>query len=138
MSVSDEKLGRIFRRTDGQCHICRKTLSFGSYGAVGKRGGWEIEHSRPRSMGGTDHMNNLYPACIRCNRSKGNGTTTSARAANGYRRAPLSEAKKNKNAWTGGAVGALAFLFVPLPLQLAAAVVGAVAGAVVGKSYEPD
>ncbi|WP_419645481.1 hypothetical protein, partial [Thiolapillus sp.] len=40
------------------------------------------------------------------------------------------------NAWTGGAVGALAFLFVPPPLRLAAAVVGGVVGAVVGKSYE--
>ena len=138
MKTDDEKLERIYQRTDGQCHICRKRLCFVNYGAIGKRGAWEIEHSRPRSKGGTGHLNNLYAACIRCNRSKGNSTTASAREANGYRTAPLSEEKKNRNAWAGGAVGALAFLFVPPPLRLAAAVVGGVVGAVVGKSYEPD
>ena len=138
MKADDNKLERIYRRTDGQCHICRKRLCFGNYGAIGKRGAWEIEHSRPRSKGGTDHLNNLYAACISCNRSKGNGTTASARSGNGYRTAPLSEKRKNGNAWTGGAVGALAFLFVPPPLRLVAAVVGGVVGAVVGKAYEPE
>ena len=102
MKFDDETLDRIFHRTDGQCHICRKRLSFSNYGLVGKRGAWEVEHSRPRSKGGTNHRNNLYTACISCNRSKGNGTTASARAANGYRTAPLSEKKKNENAWAGG------------------------------------
>ena len=138
MKFDDETLDRIFHRTDGQCHICRKRLSFRNYGFVGKRGAWEVEHSRPRSKGGTNHRNNLYAACISCNRSKGNGTTASAREANGYRTAPLSEKKKNENAWAGGAVGTLAFLFVPPPLRLVAAVVGGVVGVVVGKSYEPD
>lgn len=138
MKSDDSKLERIYRRTDGQCHICRKRLCFGNYGAIGKRGAWEIEHSRPRSKGGTDHLNNLYAACISCNRSKGNGTTASARSGNGYLTAPLSEKRKNGNAWTGGAVGSLAFLFVPPSLRLVAAVVGGVVGAVVGKSYEPD
>ena len=135
--MKSDRLDRIFSRTGGHCHICRKRLCFGNHGAIGKRGAWEIEHSRPRSRGGTDHLNNLYAACISCNRSKGNSTTASARSGNGYRAAPLSE-KKNRNAWTGGAVGALAFLFFPPPLRLAAAVVGGIAGAIVGKSYEPD
>ena len=132
MKADDNKLERIYRRTDGQCHICRKRLCFGNYGAIGKRGAWEIEHSRPRSKGGTDHLNNLYAACISCNRSKGNGTTASARGANGYRTAPLSEELKNGNTWAGGAVGALAFLFVPPPLRLVAAIVGGAVSAVVG------
>ena len=50
----------------------------------------------------------------------------------------MSEERKHGNAWAGGAVGALTFLFVPPPLRLAAAVVGGVVGAVVGKGYEPD
>lgn len=100
MKADDNKLERIYRRTDGQCHICRKRLCFGNYGATGKLGAWEIEHSRLRSKGGTDHLNNLYAACISCYRSKGNGTIASAR--NGYRTAPLSEKRKNGNAWTGG------------------------------------
>ena len=83
-------------------------------------------------------MNNLYPACIACNRKKGNSSTTSARSANGYRCAPLSKAKRGENAAAGGLVGSLAFLLVPPHLRLAAVVVGGVVGAVVGKSYEPD
>jgi len=138
MKFDDETLDRIFSRTDGQCHICRKQLSFSNYGSGGKRGAWEVEHSIPRSKGGKDHLNNLYAACISCNRSKGNASTRSARAKNGYRQAPLSKDKKNSNAWTGGAIGILAFLFVPPPIRLAVAVVGGVVGAVVGKSYEPD
>ena len=138
MKTDNEKLERIFQRTDGQCHLCRKHLSFGNYGTIGKRGAWEIEHSRPRSKGGSDHMNNLYAACVSCNRSKGNATTASVRGANGYRRAPLSEDKKHSNAWAGGAVGVLAFLFVPPPLRLAVAIAGGVVGAIAGKNYQPD
>ena len=133
-----DRLDRIFSRTDGHCHICHKRLCFGNYAAIGKRGAWEIEHSRPRSRGGTDHLNNLYAACVSCNRSKGNGTTASAGSGNGYRAAPLSEKRKNRNAWTGGTVGALAFLFVPPPLRLVALVAGAAVGALLGHDYEPE
>ncbi len=138
MKVDDEKLERIFLRTDGQCHICRKHLSFSNYGATGKRGAWEIEHSRPQSKGGTDHMNNLYAACVSCNRSKGNATTASARAANGYRKAPLSKRKKNQNALIWGATGSLVALFVPPQLRLVAFVAGAAAGALLGYESEPE
>jgi 5-methylcytosine-specific restriction endonuclease McrA len=34
-------------------------------------GAWEVDHIRPRSRGGTDYLRNLVPACIECNRSKG-------------------------------------------------------------------
>ncbi len=138
MSFTEDKLDRIYQRTEGRCHICRKQLSLRNYGVLGRRGAWEVEHSKPRSKDGTDHMNNLYAACIACNRKKGNSSTASARAANGYRRAPLSQAKRGENAVAGGVVGALALLLVPPHLRLAAAVLGGVVGAVVGKSYEPD
>jgi len=42
------------------------------------------------------------------------------------------------NALTGGAVGALATLLVPPHLRVAAAVFGAVMGAVIGHEVEPD
>ena len=138
MKADDNKLERIYRRTDGQCHICRKRLCFGNYGAIGKRDAWEIEHSRPRSKGGTDHLNNLYAACISCNRSKGNGTTASARGANGYRAAPLSNQKKNQSALKWGAAGSLVALFVPPPLRLVVVVAGAAAGALLGHDSEPE
>ena len=136
--MKSDRLDRIFYRTDGQCHICRKRLCFGNYGSIGKRGAWEIEHSRPRSRGGTDHLNNLYAACISCNRSKGNGTTASARSGNGYRTAPLSKQKKQQNALKGGIAGSLLALFVLPQLRLVAFMTCAAAGALLGHDYEPE
>ncbi len=32
--------------------------------------GWEIDHSKPQSKGGTDHLNNLQPMNTQANRQK--------------------------------------------------------------------
>jgi 5-methylcytosine-specific restriction endonuclease McrA len=137
MKYEDKDLQRIFLRTEGSCHICRKKLCFSNHGNLGRRGAWEIEHSMPVSKGGTDHLNNLYAACIRCNRSKGNATTRMARAEHGYRKAPLSKEQRARNTWAGGAIGALTMIFVPPPVRLLVAVIGAVTGAWVGHSVDP-
>ena len=42
-----------------------------SYGKNTKKG-WEIDHSKPQSKGGTDHLNNLQPMNTKANRKKGN------------------------------------------------------------------
>ncbi len=34
--------------------------------------GWEIDHSKPQSKGGSDHLNNLQPMNTKANRQKGN------------------------------------------------------------------
>jgi 5-methylcytosine-specific restriction endonuclease McrA len=34
--------------------------------------GWEIDHSKPQSKGGSDHLNNLQPLNTAANRQKGN------------------------------------------------------------------
>lgn len=34
--------------------------------------GWSIDHSKPQSKGGTDHLNNLQPMQMAANKSKGN------------------------------------------------------------------
>lgn len=138
MAYDIEKREHIFRKTNGRCHICRSQLSFDGYGLTGAKGAWEVEHSVPRAKGGTDHLNNLYASCISCNRSKGSSTTRSARGKNGYRSAPLSKEKKANNALTGGALGTLATFLVPPHLRIAAAVFGAVVGAVIGHEVEPD
>ena|SRR5947207_7815542 len=108
---SDEQLLRIYDRTSGYCHICRKKLSYTNYGRPGTRGSWEVEHSVARANGGSNHGNNLYAACITCNRSKGAMTTRSARAANGRTCAPLSRkaraAKRGEHTVLGAGVGAL-------------------------------
>lgn len=90
--MRDKRL--IFDRTDGRCHLCGKRLCFSNYGKFGDKGAWEIEHSRPQALGGSDHGNNLYPACIRCNRQKQAQSTRRVRAALGRTKAPLSKVQR--------------------------------------------
>ena len=75
MSYTDEELTEIYDKNDGYCWHCNKKLSFTNYGRIGKKGAWEVDHSNPVSRGGTDCPRNLVPACIDCNRSKGNLTS---------------------------------------------------------------
>src|SRR6266704_6497870 len=94
MLYSNADLRTIYNRTSGKCHLCGKQLALTNYGQFGERGAWEVEHSNARARGGTDRLNNLYAACISCNRSKGTVTTRAARAREGRRRAPLSREKR--------------------------------------------
>src|SRR5439155_23025161 len=109
MSFSDETLSCIHDRTSGYCHLCWLKVCFRNYGIIRARGAWEVEHSITWARGGTDHLNNLYPACIPCNRSKGTISTRTVRAWNGRTRAPLSRYRRqeirNRNGWTGVTVG---------------------------------
>lgn len=107
--MSNDRLNDIFDKTDGQCHLCHKILSFSNYAAHGKRGCWEIEHSIPKGKGGTDHLNNLFAACIPCNREKGTSHTRTIRKRYEQTRAPYSRAKKeqinNENILLGTVLG---------------------------------
>jgi len=108
----DEKL-KIYEKTDGCCHLCHKKIAKKNYGVIGARGAWEIDHSRPVSKGGSNHMNNYQPACIPCNRTKGNSSTKSARRINGVTTLPKSKQQKTElrkrkvlgGAGTGAVVG---------------------------------
>jgi len=138
VSFSKEDRRKIYNRTSGYCHICGKKLSFENYGYLGLKGAWEVEHSNPKSMGGTNRLNNLYPACITCNRSKNNNSTRSARAKHGRIVAPLS--KENRkiarkgNAITGGLAGGfIGLLFGPIGI-----IVGAALGTKFGYDKNPD
>ncbi|HYL91018.1 MAG TPA: HNH endonuclease signature motif containing protein [Burkholderiales bacterium] len=137
MKREEAQLRTIYDRTEGQCHICRKRLSFRNYALFGKRGGWEIEHSVAQARGGTDHGNNLFAAHISCNRSKGDWSSRTARRQHGYQCAPYSARKKKRNAAIGAGIGSLALFLVPPQFRVAAAVVGAVAGAVAGYKKKP-
>src|SRR6266581_5797613 len=132
MKREEAELRAIYERTEGRCHICRKRLSLCNYGSFGKRGAWEIEHSVAQARGGTDHLNNLFAACILCNRSKGDSSSKSARQLHGYECAPYSSRRRKRNAVLGAGIGSLAMILVPPQLRLAAAIVGAVAGALAG------
>ncbi len=138
MAFNEEELNQIYDRTSGHCHVCHKKLAFKNYGTVGARAAWEVEHSIPQAKGGTDHPNNLYPACISCNRSKGSSSTVSARSNHGKSRAPLSVEKRKKartgNTLAGGALGAM-LGSVGGPVG---AFIGACLGASLGHSQDPD
>jgi HNH endonuclease len=131
-TFTERQLNAIYDRTSGYCHICRRKMAFSNYGCVGARGAWEVEHSRPRARGGTNHGNNLYGACIPCNRSKGARGTRSVRRANGFASAPMSRERRNQvrqeNAVVGGAFGALLGALAGPPGAIAGLLIGARAG----------
>jgi hypothetical protein len=107
--MSEDRLNAIYDKTHGCCHICHKKLSYCNYGVRDAKGSWQIEHSVPKAKGGTDHLNNLFPACIPCNLEKGVLHTNTVRKRNGVTRAPYSKAKKerikNDNMLGFGALG---------------------------------
>jgi hypothetical protein len=107
VGYTTDQLNDIFDRTSGYCHLCFAQLAFANYGRFGARGAWEVEHSKPRASGGTNRLNNLYAACISCNRSKGLHATRRVRGWYGYRAAPFSTAKRDAMRVRNALLGAL-------------------------------
>ena len=89
MGFDGDTINHVYNKTKGYCKYCSKKLSLKNHGKVGSRGAWEIDHSKPKSKGGTDHRKNLVPACVSCNRDK------SAKGGSSY--------KKNFEPKTAGA-----------------------------------
>lgn len=50
---------------------CGNEMYYPSYGKNSEKG-WVIDHSKPTSKGGTDHLNNLIPRTTKSNRDKSN------------------------------------------------------------------
>lgn len=138
MSYDATTLERIYDRTEGRCHLCRKKLSLCNFGLFGRRGAWEVEHSTARANGGTDHGNNLYAACIACNRRKGTLSTRAARGRNGFTCAPYSKKQRTRNTITGATIGSVAIGVLFPQYRLLSWVVGAAVGALAGSKVEPD
>ncbi len=134
----NERLNRIYDKTDGRCHICHKKLAFTNYGIHGARASWHVEHSVPKAKGGTNHLNNLFPGCISCNMEKGTKHTKTARGWNGKTRAPYSKTKKRKirkaNTAGGAVIGAGIGLIIGGPIGGA---IGSAIGGAIGKSNSP-
>lgn len=138
MPYDDDSLHRIYDRTSGYCHLCRKKLDFQNYARPGRKGAWEVEHSRPVSKGGSSRLSNLYAACIPCNREKGVRNTRTARGYAGKRYAPHSRQQRVKarrrNALAGGLSGAvIGSIFGPPGILL-----GSLFGGNAGYSANPD
>jgi len=138
MAYTRAELKNIYDRTSGYCHICHRKMSFTNYCRPSQKGAWEIEHSVPRSKGGTDHGNNLFGAHITCNREKSNYTTKTARRWHGISRAPLSRGERKKartgNVVAGGVIGGIVgSVFGPLGTAIGAGI-----GAKIGHDIKPD
>lgn len=106
---------------------------------ISVRSGWEIDHSVPRARGGTDHLNNLFPAHISCNRRKQDGGTRAARASLGKARAPMSVERRQRTKYLTAVSGALAagatgFRVAGPPGFL----VGVIVGGIVGYEIDPE
>ena len=115
-----------------------KKVSFTNYGSYGSRGAWEVEHSIPLSQGGTNYLNNLYAACIGCNRSKAVQSSKRVRSQYGRKRAPYCREKKLKirmsNRITGGGIGGV-IGSIGGPIVSA---IGAAIGAKIGRDIDPN
>ena len=75
MEANKKRLDDIYKKTDGHCRYCHKKLVRNNYGKLRGKGRWQIDHSKPESRGGTDHLNNLFASCPRCNNEKGDKTS---------------------------------------------------------------
>ena len=51
----------VWRKSDGRCWYCGHKLD---------PWGFHIDHLEPRSKGGSDKLDNLFPSCPSCNLSK--------------------------------------------------------------------
>lgn len=78
-NFSEERLdqiwdkGEVIRGKDPDLYRkdkCGKTMYRHSYGKMSEMG-WNVDHSKPVALGGTDHLNNLQPMNSRENSSKG-------------------------------------------------------------------
>jgi len=58
------KREKVYRKYRGKCAYCGASIEF--------REGFEIDHLKPKSRGGTNDIDNLMPACERCNQLKYN------------------------------------------------------------------
>lgn len=127
----DLRIKKSFAKTDGHCHLCHKKLTFNNYGKRNFKGAWHLDHSVPKSKGGSDHLNNILPACINCNEYKSDQATNIIRKKNGVSRAPYSKKKKNSikstNTTTGAIIGGVVgSIFGPIGTAIGAGIGGAI------------
>lgn len=136
--MDSERLKKIYTKTRGKCHLCHKQLALKNHGQQGAKGAWEIEHSKPKSKGGSDHLNNLYAACIKCNREKSSGTNYSVRSKRGVNNAPLSEKATKKKVARNTLLGLVGGVSVGRFFGPVGAIAGGFLGALFGNSVKTD
>lgn len=131
MAYTLEELRRIWKSTDGRCHLTGRPIKLKDYGKT-----WEVDHSKPRAKGGSNHGNNLKPATISANRSKQARSSRAARRAHGLPRSPMSpaeqERRRSQNTRTGVAIGAAVGALMTVAMGPMGRVVGGLIGGIIG------
>lgn len=62
---------KVWLKTQGRCYLCGcELLPFGNV----EDNSFHVDHKFPISKGGTSDIENLFPACLKCNHIKGNRT----------------------------------------------------------------
>jgi 5-methylcytosine-specific restriction endonuclease McrA len=57
----------VWQKTNGRCYLCGcDLLPFGN-----EPNSYQIDHKQPVKLGGTHELSNLFPACQKCNHTKG-------------------------------------------------------------------
>jgi hypothetical protein len=66
-------LGKVWAKTHGHCHLCHEKVDLGTYGFAAVFGAdtATVDHLVPQSHGGDDHHDNILPAHLGCNASRG-------------------------------------------------------------------
>lgn len=134
---NSERLKKIYSKTDGYCHLCHRKLSLTNYNQQGTKGAWHIDHSKAKANGGTDHMNNLFPACIICNNEKGVLHKQTIRRRFGVSRAPLSKLQKNKIKKENSLIGMAGGSIVGSVFGPPGILIGAILGGLIGEDLSP-
>lgn len=138
MPYDERTLDVIYAKTGGDCHCCGQPLKRDQYGQLNASSGWEVDHSKPRKQGGSDHLNNLFPACIPCNRANGARHGRKRRRDRGNRLRPLSQTEKWLRKTGGKTAAATACGLIGLVAGPAGLLIGAMAGAAFADPTPPD
>lgn len=76
------KIKKIIQKTEGRCFYCHCQLPNDTYvpddgyAASYKIRNWHVDHVMPISRGGSNLIENLVPACCKCNAEKSNMTAS--------------------------------------------------------------
>ena len=123
---SFQRLVKIFKKTEGCCHVCKKKIDFKLYAKLHHKNGWQIvDRSRTEASGGNSAITNLWPVHAQCKLGQRTGKSRNARKAQEYSHSSTEKRiQKDRREIVGGLVGGT--------LGLAAGPAGVVAGAALG------
>jgi len=67
--MRESTMKEVFDMFDGHCHFCGDEIVLEKRGFTADMDGhWEADHVVMKKNGGSDRLDNLLPACTRCNR----------------------------------------------------------------------